>query len=358
MPTEAPIATGVRSSRPKVALGGRDSETLAQGLLSMRIEETIQGIAHCELGVGNWGPVGGTPGFLYFNRRDVDFGKELAITLSEKVVFTGRLTAIEGHFPEGSPPTITLLAEDRLQDLRMTRRTRTFADVSDADVIKQIASDHGLTDDVRLEGPTHRVLAQLNQSDLAFVRDRCRTLDAEVWIEDRKLIARKRADRTADVVELGYGNQLRELTVTADLAGQATKVVVAGWDVAGKEAIKETSTSSAVQSEIKGGDAGASILESAFAARTATVAHHAPVTTSEAKSIAEARYRHQARQFVRARGLAETSPGLRAGRTIRLSNVGPLFDGEYYVTDSLIVFNPLLGLQTEFGAERVAIGRP
>ena len=45
-------------------------------------------------------------------------------------------------------------------------------------------------------------------------------------------------------------------------------------------------------------------------------------------------------------------------RTVRISNVGPLFDGEYYVTESLIVFNPLLGLQTEFGAERVAIGRP
>ena len=358
MATETQPAPALRSSRPKISLGGQDSETLAQGLLSMRIQETIQGIAHCELAVGNWGSVGGTPGFLYFDRRDVDFGKALTITVSEKTVFTGRVTGIEGHFPEGSPPTITVLAEDRLQDLRMTRRTRTFVDMSDGKVIEEIAGDHGLTADVRLDGPTHRVLAQLNQSDLAFVRDRCRTLDAEVWVDDRKLVVRKRADRPADAVELGYGNQLREFSVTADLAGQATKVTVSGWDVAGKEAIKETASASAVQSEVKGGDTGASILEGAFAARPATLAHHAPVTTTEAKAIAEARYRHQARGFVRARGLAETTPGLRAGRTVRLSNLGKLFDGEYYVTDSLILFNPLLGLQTEFEAERVAIGRP
>jgi phage protein D len=358
MATETAAATGIRSSRPKISLGGRESDTLDKGMLSMRIQETIQGIAHCELALGNWGPVDGKQGFLYFDRKDVDFGKALTVTLSEKAVFTGRVTAIEGHYPEGSPPTITLLAEDRLQDLRMSRRTRTFVDMSDGDVIKQIAGDHGLTADVQLSGPTHRVLAQLNQSDLAFIRDRCRTLDAEVWVDDRKLLVRKRADRTADVVELGYGNQLREFTVTADLASQATKVTVSGWDVAGKEAIKEAASASAVQSEVKGGDSGASILEDKFAARTATVAHHAPVTTTEAKGIAESRYRQQARQFVRARGLAETTPGLRAGRTVRLSNLGPLFDGEYYVTESLIVFNPVLGLQTEFGAERVAIGKP
>ena len=44
-------------------------------------------------------------------------------------------------------------------------------------------------------------------------------------------------------------------------------------------------------------------------------------------------------------------------RTIQLRRY-TLVDGEYDVTESLIVFSPRLGLQTEFGAERVAIGRP
>jgi len=357
MAADAP-ATALATARPTIRLAGRENESLAAGMLGLRVEETVQGISQCELSVGNNGPVGGGPGFLYFDRKELDFGKALGISLSGTSVFDGRITALEGHFPEGAPSTVTVLAEDRLQDLRMTRRTRTFSDVTDAAVVREIAGDHALTADVQLDGPTHRVLAQLDQSDLAFVRDRCRTLDAEVWVEDRKLVVRRRADRTGDVVELGHGNRLRELTVTADLAGQATKVTVSGWDVAAKEAIKESASASAVMREVKGGDTGASILTSAFADRAATVTTAAPITTREATAIAESRYRYQARQFVRARGVAESSAGLRAGRTIRLTGVGPLFDGEYYVTESLIVFSQLLGLQTEFGAERVAIGRP
>ena len=76
-----------------------------------------------------------------------------------------------------------MLAEDRFQDLRMVRRSRTFEDVSDRDVIEQIAGEHGLTTDVDLDGPTYRVLAQVNQSDLAFLRERARAVDAELWLD-------------------------------------------------------------------------------------------------------------------------------------------------------------------------------
>jgi phage protein D len=339
-------------------LGGQESSTLAQGLLALRIEESVGGISHCELAVGNWGPVGSRQDFLYFDRRDVDFGKALVITLGGASLFDGRITALEGNFPEGSPPTLTLLAEDRLQDMRMTRRTRSFVSMSDAKVIEQIASDHGLTPDVKLDGPTHTVLIQLDQSDLAFVRDRCRALDAEPWVSGRTLSVRKRTDRTGAALDLGFGNQLREFTVTADLADQVSKVTVGGWDVSAKAAIKETATDSAVSAELKGGDAGATILASALAARTATVVHTSPVTGPEAKSRAESVYRRRARRFVRGRGLAETSADLRVGRSVKLSGLGPLFDGEYYVTDTRHVFDPVLGMRTEFAVERPGLGRP
>ena len=358
MAAAAPPTTGVRSSRPTISLAGRESDSLAQALLSLRIEEHIEGIYHCELSVGNWGPVGGGTGFLYFDRKEVDFGKALKVTLGGDTLFDGRIVALEGGYPEGSPPTLTMLADDRLQDLRMTRRTRTFAELSDAGVIQQIVGDHSLTPDVQLNGPTHRVLAQVNQSDLAFIRDRCRAVDAEVWVEDRTIKVRERAKRSTTTTDLGYGNKLREVTITADLAGQATKVTVGGWDVAAKEAIKETATSAAIQPELKGTDAGASILSSALASRTATAAHTAPITTAEAKARAEALFRQRARRFVRAEGLAETSGKFRVGSTVKLSGVGPLFDGEYYVTDVRHVFDPVLGLRTEFGAERAGIGKP
>src|SRR6185312_16453743 len=112
------------------------------------------------------------------------------IKLGQDPIFKGKIMALEAIFPEGQSPEISVLAEDRFQDLRMTRRTRTFSDVSDADVIKQIATDHGLTPEVNIPGPTYKVLAQVNQSDLAFIRDRARSVDAEVWMTGNTLHAK------------------------------------------------------------------------------------------------------------------------------------------------------------------------
>ncbi len=65
----------------------------------------------------------------------------------------------------------------------MTRRTRSFEDASDEDVIRDVVSAHGLTASIDVDGPTHHHVAQANQSDLAFIRDRARLVDADVWID-------------------------------------------------------------------------------------------------------------------------------------------------------------------------------
>src|SRR5204863_8257254 len=101
------------------------------------------------------------------NRQDLDFGKTFEVSFQDTTLFSGNITALEAGFPETRSPEITVLAEDQLQEFRMTRRTRTFSDLSDSDIMQQIASDHGLGASINVSGPQHRTVAQLNQSDLA-----------------------------------------------------------------------------------------------------------------------------------------------------------------------------------------------
>ena len=123
--------------------------------------------------------------------------------LGTTTLFVGKITALEARYPEGNSPSLVVLAEDRFQDLRMTRRTRTFADVYRlATVFSQIAGDHGLTPDVGVTGPTYKVLAQVNQSDLAFMRERARALDAELWVTDSTLSVQPRSSRGGSPVTL------------------------------------------------------------------------------------------------------------------------------------------------------------
>ena len=184
----------LREARPTINVAGEDDPRLASGLLKLVISENTQGLFRCEATFGNWDVSDNPTGFLYFDRRKLDFGKAFKIKLGADSLFDGRIMGLEARFPEGRPPEITVLAEDRFQDLRMTRRTRTFADVSDAEVMNQIATDHGLSPAVSVQGPSYKVLAQVNQSDLAFLRERARSVNAELWMDGSKLHVKPRAE--------------------------------------------------------------------------------------------------------------------------------------------------------------------
>jgi phage protein D len=349
--------TGLASARPDFHVGGAEQPALAGGLNRLSIVENTSGLYRCEARFSNWGNVNNTTDFLYFDRRTLDFGKTFQVKYKGKNIFDGRIMALEANFPEGQSPEITVLAEDRFQDLRMTRRTRTFADATDADVFKQIASDHGLSPSVGVTGPTYKVLAQVNQSDLAFARERARSIDAELWMEGSTLNAKSHSNRGGATLEMKRGMELREFTVVADLAMQRTSVSVNGWDVPSKSALTYEATESVITSELNGDTSGVSILQSALGARKESLAHTVPLNSQEAQYEAETFFRMSARRFIVGYGIAETKTDLRAGAFVDLKELGPLFSGKYYVTDIKHLFDNAKGIRTEFRAERPGIGR-
>lgn len=349
--------TVYRATQPIINIDGQDDSSLGAGLVSMMIVENTNGLYRSEVLFDNWGEVNGSRSFLYFDRQKLDFGKSFKIKFDTDIFFDGRIMAVEAKFGPARTPEINVLAEDRFQDLRMTRRTRTFADVSDSDVMNQIASDHGLTPNVNVNGPTYKVLAQINQSDLAFLRERARAIDAELWVDGSTLNARAHADRGNGALEMIYGGKLHEFSVIADLAGQRTSVSVNGWDVSSKSALQHESDDSIISGELNGDSSGPSILQSALGARKESLVHTVPLTSQEAQSTADAYFKMSARRFVVGCGTAETDVDLRVGGNVKLKGLGPMFSGKYYVTEVRHMFDRRRGRRTEFKAERPGIGK-
>jgi phage protein D len=346
----------IRASRPSIEIDGQRNATLTDSLMSMHISESEEGMSRCELVLGNWGGANG-PGFQYFARDTLEYGKNIKISVGDGSLFDGRISAISGKFPDGGPPQAGVCAEDRLQDLRMTRRTRTFSDASLSDVLNRIAGDHGLQTQADLQGPTHKLLAQVNQSDLAFVRDLARREDAQIWVEGTQLKAAQRSRRNTATVELAWAGSLREFDVCADLANQRTKLVGTGWDVSGKRAAKHDADDVSIQSELNGEASGSQTLQQAFGARVDTLAHDLPSDDAQARTLAEASFRYMARRFVVGRGVAETQSSMRVGSKLSIRGVGPLFEGDYTATEVHVRFDSIKGLRTEFCCDRPSIGR-
>lgn len=354
MPTMLP-AIYVLTSR--ISIDGQVNPGVSNNVNAAMVTESIDGLYACEIELLNHDALD----YLYFDREEFDFGSkiELAIGLGSETekLFEGYITGLEARYLEGGGSRLTILAEDALQNLRMTRRTRTFEDVTDEDVMNSIAQEHSLqTDFENLSGPTYRVLAQTNLSDLAFLRQCARRLNAELWIADGRLHAAPRSARGSERVILAYGANLRSFQVRADLAHQCTEFAVGGWDVQAKEMIRETAGAGAISSELNGHDGGSAILEDAFGTRVASMVHTVPLSTAEARAVAEAEYQKKARRFVIGSGTADGNPRLRVGAMLELSQLGQMFDGDYYIVHTSHQIDLDRGYTTYFEVERAGIG--
>lgn len=347
----------LRVARPAFLIDDRDQPALSSGLVALAIREDCDGLAALEATFNNWGERDGVADLLYADRRLLDFGKRVEVRLDDASLFRGWISGLEGVWGEGTPPTLTVLAEDALQDLRMTRRTRTFEQQSDRDVLAKIAGEHGLSVDADIDGPSWPVLAQVNQSDLAFLRDRSRLAGFELWVRDRTVVARTRPARGGAALRLERGAQVLEFRVLADLAHQATRFAVCGWDPHNKEAVRVEAGDAALGAELGQDESGAAILRRARGERTQSTVHTLPPIEREARAQAEAQFRALARRFVCGEGRAEANPELRVGRVVELVGFGATFEGRYAVVEVVHRFDAQLGLRTEFRVERPGVGR-
>jgi Bacteriophage probable baseplate hub protein len=348
-------------SVPVLTVGGTTNTDAGGNLVALTVEETIVGLYRCEARLANYGYRNDVPDYLYLGRDVFDFGTTLAVTFgpatASRQVFAGKISAIQADYPSGEQAQVLVFAEDGLQALRLTRRTRTFEDSSTADIARKLAGEHGLTPSIDLDGPTRKVVAQLNQSDLALLREQARRDDGEVWLDGTTLHVSRRPDRDGGSVDLSYGADLLSFSVRADLADQCTEQDVTGWDVAAKDAIAESATSSALGAELAGGDTcGGDALRKAFGERTERLVRGTPLTSDDARALAKAMYLQRARRFVCGTGLTGGTPALRVGATVNLKGLGALFNGAYYVSRTRHMFDLVLGYRTEFDVERAGIG--
>lgn len=346
------------ASRPEIWIDGNRREALEGAMLSLSARWTQGLAADLEIEFSNWGTApDGSTGFTLFGGDIVNFGKKIEIKLGGGTLFSGRILSMAGRYPEMAPPALAIAADDGLQDLRMTRRTRSFERASDADIFRQIANDYGLQCDTDVQGGAHPVLVQANQSDLAFLRGRALACDLDLWLENGALKAKTRASRTDSGLELKQGSNLLEFRVTADLAHQRTALVVGGWDVSSKQAVSVRTDSSALSRIVDpSGKSGPQILQQAIGDRVETIAHIAPWDDNEARGEGKSRFCEMASSFVRGRARTVADARLAPGRTVKISDVGPWFAGVYGIAQAEHRFDQSRGLWTEIVVERAWMG--
>lgn len=356
------VAAPLVASRPTIRIAGQSLPRLSANILRMAMRESRGGLSSLEVTLHDiLSYEGGGFGFGATPQAPLRLGAAIAAYAGDAAqpmeIFQGMITAIEAEAGTHTAPLFTVLAEDRLFAARRARRSRTFEEASPADVARRIAQDHGLTPEIRagLEAPV-TTWAQLNETDLAFLRRVLARVDADLLVVGDRLQVGPVGDEPRGTVALRAGATLQRVRLTADLADQATEIRVGAFDPASGEAATATVTEGRLGPGQ--GQDGAALLRQALGATREHVGHRGPMTAGEAEALGRALYGQRARRFLRVEGTAEGNPAIRVGTVVEISGVNPFFANAYTVTEATHRFDQDSGYVTEFLAEGAFLGGP
>jgi phage protein D len=354
--------SGHSRTSPVFTINGEVARDLARDCLRLEIEEDTGGLRTMQAyfaatGAGAPGPPGR---MLHLDGSEIDFGKPIQVSVgppgTQRIVFDGVVSAIEAVFGDGVPPAVVVFAEDALMRLRMVRRMRTYTKVTDGDIAGAIAREHGLQSKVDVDGPRYRVVQQINQSDLAFLRERARLVEAEIWCDGQTLHMASRPKRTGTELALVQGGTLLAARICADLAHQRSAVTITGYDASTRDTIEERIGNEAIAAEITAGRTGPQVVERALGKSVSYRVREVPLESDQAQAWARAEMLRRSRRFVTMSGLTRGSPDMVVGSRVKLSDVGQPFDGGgYYVTRVRHSYDHASALRTYFEAERATV---
>lgn len=270
---------------------------------------------------------------------------------ASETIFDGEIVEIEPHF-DADGLQVVVRAFDRLHRLSRGRHARTFLNVTDGDIITQIASEAGLQAQVDATSRVHDYVVQWNQTNLEFLRERAAVLGYLLYVDGRKLCCvRPPSSRTP--VELTWGKDLSAFRPRLSTVDQVNEVTVRGWDPQKKEAVIGQSATGAVMPEIGVAEKGGVLAKKAFSITAKDLLIESAVRSqAEAEQIAKAVLNQHESRCIEADGTAAGNPKIRAGAAVKISNIGNRFSGAYIVTSATHRYNAS-GYTTDFSVSGV-----
>ena len=263
----------------------------------------------------------------------LDIGRAKPPSLGDSVevrggasIFKGEVVSIEPVFEAGGDSRIIVRALNRLHRLSRGRKSKTYAKMTDTEIVSQIAGEAGL-----VPGPgwpetsVPDFVIQHNQTDLEFLRERAARIGFEVVVDDKTLMLRRPIE--PDPVPLGCSGKptLNRFHPRLSSASQVKEVTVRGWDPQQKKEIIGKASRVMIglsPGAAKTSDPGPAIdlgvvqgIDSTSAAYGAAKGTLAAMTATDLSAEAD----------------AEGNAALRVGTTVAISGLDSRFNGKYYV---------------------------
>lgn len=275
-------------------------------------------------------------------------------------MLVGEVVGVEVDFREHDSATFTVRGYDKLHRLSRGRKQRTYMNMKDSDIAKQIAGEMGLGADVDDSGKIHDHVFQNNLSDIDFLYSRARFINFEMDVEDDTLKFKRPQMQNGGGTTYKWGENLKRIRFSMSTAQQVDEVQVRGWDPATKKEIIGRATSGDELSKMGGNQTGSQAQAGQYGGgKRMQVISNVPLTDQEmADNIAKARFNELAMNYLTGEAEVEGDMSIKAGSVVSFEGTGAQYDGDYYVVSAVHNLRPGngpgTGYTTRFQFKRTA----
>ncbi len=298
-------------------------------LVQVRVEESVQLPDHFEIHFDD-------PHFELFDANRFTIGTRIEIAFRAEgeplVVTAGEVTAVAVAQSPAGRHELVLTGLDLAHRLARTPKSRSFQNVTDADIASRIAGEYGLDPEVDGTGETHDYVLQASETDYAFLRRRASRIGFDFWISDKKFFFKKTPRGEGAPPTLTWGQNLTRFSVRFASSERCDEVEIRGWDPVGKKAVSGRASDGELGTDAPAGEEMAAAAKRAFG-RVQRNAGQFPVTDQvQAEALAKSFLLRASGGEVVLRGDARGDPRIGAGSMIKVEQVGSRLTGSYRVT--------------------------
>jgi phage protein D/phage baseplate assembly protein gpV len=283
-------------------------------------------------------------GYKLFDKGTYAIGDAFEVLVPDErnkhqVVLKGELTGVgvEDVVTAGgrSSPVLTLTATEPSHRLTTSSVYKAYLEQSYADIIKDIASRHGLKPKVEATGGPLPYVLQ-NGSDYGMLADIVARLGMEFFIDGADLIVRKRKGDKGPTLKFADAS-LRRFSASFQAPGTPSKIDVFGWDPTQQKDVKGKSGSLASPSADQLGSS-APFVKDAYGKAQKTFGQPLAVGTTpvwdakEADALADSIAADLVGAGLTVEGVGPSNPKVKPGINVAVDGVGKKLKGSYYVT--------------------------
>jgi phage protein D len=290
------------------------------------------------------------------DNNDFSEGSTIKIMMGYKddveEVINAEITGISPLYRMNSDDQVSINGYDQLHRLHRGVKTRTFSNMSFTDIVKQIASDAGMQNDVDELGSEEQFMIQRDQTDFEYLLKIAKNYNCKVWVEDGKLYFKKLEQSNDSDVIVEWGKTLMEFKPRLSALGLISEVEVRGWSPAASVPVVGLATYNDISFKVGDGQLGNKLVEENFGNAKMYVVDDTAVDMNSVENIAKDLIRNNSMNYIRGTGKSQGNYKIKSGTLIELKELGSRFSGKYYVQSMNHKFVANEGFTTSFEVTR------